>query len=679
MNKNMMKQGDGIENVGIMQGFMNSMSDEGDGEDEGEDGYGTEMTMERRPDSPEILMNNLRGDMRSIDARRDELADLVGYQAATETPEQVLAMLQPILAQQGGGGIGALPQSQDMAQGPQPPMMGGAPNMPPPGMPPMPPDAGMAPPPDQGGIAALMAGMGAAGSAPPAEQGMAPPQGQPMAMARGGYVQNFQTGSNEEGVTPVGQSPSEDLMMYPPDMVAAAKKASLDLFQQQPAATQTLGQATASRLPEYTKLLGADRGASEAQMLFDLGQRAFGFAGNVDDSGRPLRGSFMARLAGAARTLPAAMGKRIDEISKIDRQIKILALQQGEKSIEQVTAQNNELQKRKGSLINEVLRAQAKVDAKKAGEKPTGPLGKGSKGDILNNIIEFAPLFQAGSLTPSQENAFMTAVTDYTQPTTIETTDPETGLKSLRTQRNQLPKFVTDALNARRPGSAPAPLSVTGAVGGAARPALSTAPAVAPLMGATSDNVAPEVFQAAAAAPKSSFFDLAATGTGFVPVLVAGAARNVPLDVAGRMAPDFQQSTAMLESMTNRVVNVLQENPRFADAERKQILGELNIAPRLFANKNGYINQIIALDNVVEGLQGRAERVRDEPKTGITARNDAIKKLEDIASIRDLFGIQQRTITDPKVWATLPPGEYVVINPQTGFKEVRPKYQGPAR
>jgi hypothetical protein len=123
----------------------------------------------------------------------------------------------------------------------------------------------------------------------------------------------------------------------------------------------------------------------------------------------------------------------------------------------------------------------------------------------------------------------------------------------------------------------------------------------------------------------------------------------------------------------------LQENPRFADAERKQILGELNIAPRLFANKNGYINQIIALDNVVEGLQGRAERVRDEPKTGITARNDAIKKLEDIASIRDLFGIQQRTITDPKVWATLPPGEYVVINPQTGFKEVRPKYQGPAR
>jgi hypothetical protein len=199
------------------------------------------------------------------------------------------------------------------------------------------------------------------------------------------------------------------------------------------------------------------------------------------------------------------------------------------------------------------------------------------------------------------------------------------------------------------------------------------------VLGVTATTVAPEVFQVASTAPKSSFFDLAATGTGFVPVLVAGVARNVPLSAAGNIGPEFQQSTSMLESMTNRVVNVLQENPRFADAERKQILGELSIAPRLFANKNGYINQIIALDNVVEGLERRAEKVRDEPKTGITARNDAIKKLEDISSIRDLFGIQQRTVIDPSVWKTLPPGEYIVVNPQTGFKQLQIKYDGPQR
>jgi hypothetical protein len=670
MNKKMMEQDDDIENVGIMQGFMDTMSDEGDGEDEGDDS--PEALMERSPDTPEILMNNLRGDMRSIDARRDELADLVGYQAATETPETVLAMLQPVLAKQGGAGIGALPQSQDMAQGPQPPMMGGAPGMPPPGMPPMPMDAGMAPPPDQGGIASLMAGMGAAGSAPPSEQGMAPPQGQPMAMNKGGYVQNFQVGSDPEGVTPAGQNPSEDLMLYPADMVAAAKKASSDLFAQAPVTAPTLEGAMQSRLPEYTRLLGPDRGASEAQMLLELGQRAFNFASNTDDSGRPLRGGFASRLAGAVKTLPAAMGKRIDEIAKIDRQLKVMALQQGEKDIDQVTSQNAELQKRKSALLGQVLTAQSRIDAKKAGAKEGGPLGKGSKGDILNNIIQNAPLFKAGSLTPSEENAFLMAVTDYTQPSTVEFTDPVTGLKSLRTQRNELPRFVTDALGGKLPG-------VSGSSGGPAVTKPVADGALKPVVvGLTETAVAPEIFKVATTAPKSSFFDLAATGTGFVPVLVAGVARNVPLDAAGTIGPEFQQSTAMLDSMTNRVVNVLQENPRFADAERKQILGELKLAPRLFSNKNGYINQIIALDNVIEGLQSRAERVRDEPKTGITARNEAIKKLEDITSIRELFGIQSRTINDPGVWKTLPPGDYIVVNPQTGFKELRTKY-GPVR
>jgi hypothetical protein len=321
------------------------------------------------------------------------------------------------------------------------------------------------------------------------------------------------------------------------------------------------------------------------------------------------------------------------------------------------------LQRRKQALLGQVLTAQSRIDAKNAGPKK-GPLGTGNKGDILNTLIQYAPLYAAGSLEPEQRNTFMTAVTDYTQPTTTEFIDPETQLKSIRTQRNELPDFVRQALGSNAPKA-----STTTSVG---------PPPVRGPVGLTEAAVSPSVFQAAATAPKSSFFDLAATGTGFVPVLVAGVARNVPLDVAGTIGPEFQQSTAMLQSMTNRVVNVLQENPRFAVAEQQQILKELKTAPRLFSNKNGYINQIIALDNVVEGLQKRQESVRDEPKTGVTARQEAIRKLEDIASIRELFGIQQRTITDPAVWKNLPPGEYIVIDPQTGFKVVQPKYSGPA-
>ena len=701
MNKKMMREDDDVENMGIMQGFMDSMiEDEDEGnEDEDEGGESAAMMMERRPNSPEILMNNLRGDMRSIDARRDELADLVGYQAATETPEQVLAMLQPILAQQAGGGIGALPQSQPMAQGPQPPMMGGAPGMPPPGMPPMPPDAGMPPPPAQGGIAELMAGLGG-GAPPPPGAGMPPmppdggaPMPPPMGMARGGYVQNFQAGTDEDGVTPADEpvllGAEADLTQYSPDLVAAAKRSSMDLFNRKATAAPTLSSAMLARLPEYNKLLGPDKEASQAQLLFDLGQRAFGFAANRDDAGRPLTGSFLSRLAGAAQTLPAAIGKRIDEIAKIDRQLKVLALQQGEKDIDQVNAQNSELQKRKNDLMNQVLTAQGKVDAadvaakgrvaaadaKAKGAPKKGPLGTGSKGDILNTLIQFAPLFAAGSLDPEQRNTFMAAVTDYTQPTMVEFTDPVTGLKTLRTQRNELPDFVRQALG----NKAPKPSTTTSS--GGPPPARPAAGAVAnvPVMGLTAGAASPEVFQTASTAPKSSFFDLAATGTGFVPVLVSGVARNVPLDAAGTIGPEFQQSKAMLESMTNRVVNTLQDNPRFAEGERTQILNELKLAPRLFSNKNGYLNQIIALDNVIEGIEKKTLSIQSQEKTGIAARQAATKKLEEISAVRDLLGIQQRTVLDPSVWKTLPPGEYIVVNPQTGFKQVRVKNDGPKR
>jgi hypothetical protein len=107
---------------GIMQGF----------DDEGEipEDEMMEEVSQRRPNSPEILMNNLRGDMRSVDARYQELADMVGEDVAMETPPEVLALLQAQMAQQSTG-IGALPPGQGLSP---PPMAAGAPPMPTPDM-----------------------------------------------------------------------------------------------------------------------------------------------------------------------------------------------------------------------------------------------------------------------------------------------------------------------------------------------------------------------------------------------------------------------------------------------------------------------------------------------------------------------------------------------------------------
>jgi hypothetical protein len=137
-------------NSGIMEGFEDEMEDEGT------------PPLVRSPQNPEILMNNLRGDMRSVDARYLELAQMVGEQAAMETPPEVLAMLQPQLAAQAApampqGGIGALPQGAEMAP---PPMMGQA--MPPgmEGMPPFPQGGAEQAPPTPDGMPPLRAADG---------------------------------------------------------------------------------------------------------------------------------------------------------------------------------------------------------------------------------------------------------------------------------------------------------------------------------------------------------------------------------------------------------------------------------------------------------------------------------------------------------------------------------------
>lgn len=139
-------------NSGIMAGFEDEMEDE------------DVKPMARSPQNPEILMNNLRGDIRSVDARYLELAQMVGEQAAMETPPEVLAMLQPQLAAQAApampqGGIGALPQGAEMAP---PPMMGQGQAMPPgmEGMPPFPQGGAEQAPPTPDGMPPLRAADG---------------------------------------------------------------------------------------------------------------------------------------------------------------------------------------------------------------------------------------------------------------------------------------------------------------------------------------------------------------------------------------------------------------------------------------------------------------------------------------------------------------------------------------
>ncbi len=187
---------------GIMQGF----DDEEPKDIEENDDEMMEEVSRRSPSSPEILMNNLRGDMRSVDARYQELAEMVGEDVAMETPPEVLAMLQSqFTAQQAPPGISGLPAGGAPMAPPPPPQMGG---MPPaaPQMPqgPMPTDQGPAPQGfAYGGMVGSPPGYGPMNMMePPMYQGAMAPQN----YASGGIASLPQSGANyNQGVSYSGK------------------------------------------------------------------------------------------------------------------------------------------------------------------------------------------------------------------------------------------------------------------------------------------------------------------------------------------------------------------------------------------------------------------------------------------------------------------------------------------
>lgn len=145
-----------------------------DSPEEAEDNFS-----DRVPENPEIIANTLRGDMRSMDERYLELAQMVGEQAF-ETPEDVVVLMQSQL------GAMAPQQQQPSAPAPSPQGLaalaqGGGEQQPgQPGQPGQPQAQGGAPA-QPGGIESLVAG----GEQPTQEQQPAPPTQAPVQRAMG--------------------------------------------------------------------------------------------------------------------------------------------------------------------------------------------------------------------------------------------------------------------------------------------------------------------------------------------------------------------------------------------------------------------------------------------------------------------------------------------------------------
>jgi hypothetical protein len=683
------KMMDDYENVGIMQGFLDDVGEEENEreEEENSDDAVSAKMLNRRVDSPEILMNNLRGDMRSVDARREELADLVGYEAATETPDSVLAMLQPVLAQ--GGGIGALPQSEPMAQGPQPPMPpppGGPMGAMPPGAPPPPP--GGAAPPAGGDMAALLAAAG-----PPPGGGMAPPgpmtgpDGQPIPpeglppiqMKDGGLVQRFQDGSDEEGVTPDDERSTAAGMLYSPEMIEMAQMAAMSSLSQRPQEVPTLEKAMAARLPQYEQMLGPDREATKANMLFDIAGAALNFASNRGPRGEVLRGSPMSRLAGAFSNLPAAIQKRVNDIETTQRQLKLLALQAGEKDRDEIQQINTKLASEKRAVLNTILTADARFRASE--RRGAGNLVGDWEMKVFNTpgLVE---RYAAGQTTPTENNLIASARVSYTQPSYLPVYDPDSKLptgKFTTVPGKELPPFMIDAERMRNSGTVPAGTQVTlnrepgteeatgdeaapGEVVEAPAPLLSPGgetPTVAGTARASdrpADEPARVPREVAMAAPISLWRNRSRVSGPFAAVYAA--LSQTP--GSGDPFKDITLARSQAEIVAEEATEAFLKSAQNSVTEQLMVQGMLKIKPGAWKDKEAYGTHLIGLSTIINQVLDDYRKKSDtRPGTlGSTLspeqRTQARAKVSTLERLLSYFDLPPSVYSEEEI-ANLPP------------------------
>jgi hypothetical protein len=369
-----------------------------------------------------------------------------------------------------------------------------------------------------------------------------------------------------------------------------------------------------------------------------------------------MRGSLASRIAGAASQLPAQIGARASEAEKMSQQIKLLGLQAAEKERESERAADLKREALKATIGRDILKGetQEEIAAIRANASKKGSGLTPARMNELMSDQSLVNLFATGVNSPETLQLEF-AIKNYTQPKVDQYIDPQTNLPVMRTTRNELPGYLTEAINARAKALGSRPTAGGQASGQAPAPTATTAPGAA----APSGTAAPTPPQADTQATPTSLYRLASTGTGPLNLLRAGIAR-VPL-VGGMVDPKYEQSVTEINNSVSQMVKALQETTRMANAEREDIQEKLSVLPRFIDRPEAFQNRLIALDNVLAGIEESAVKKAGEANIGATRRQEAEQKISEVRRIRQMVGLPVRVSTVEQAQALRPGTEFLYV------------------
>jgi hypothetical protein len=377
----------------------------------------------------EDLINRVRGDAAPLEARRDELSMFVGDADAAQTPDSVLAMVQPVIQMSGiDQGIGGLAQqAMDV--------------------------------PVEGPMAEGIMSMAAAPEPMPAEMPMGMDQGMggpaPVNFNQGGAVRRGDDEPvqyyQEAGVVMTPEQEASLAQAYGAGAIEGAQQ-GYDFGISQIPEVGSLEDIFGQRQESYRNLLGGSeeqKNLTQAQMLFDIANLGLGFAGGAG-AVRPGMSPAEQLAASAVKlqTLPTISqraGTQLEQQQKVD----FAAMTAAEKAQEGQIASRAKIQEQllENRSKAEIERLKAQDQSKVSGlttyvaHKPIVVRGQPIKaGDIFtvpNNVADnVSAQFGANSFSKTTRPTAPTAPESYVTTTEIvvngETIGPNTRIHLTR-------------------------------------------------------------------------------------------------------------------------------------------------------------------------------------------------------------------------------------------------------
>jgi hypothetical protein len=328
------------------------------------------------------------------------------------------------------------------------------------------------------------------------------------------------------------------------------------------------------------------------------------------------------------------------------------AIQSAEKEAEQTREGNLKLIESQRKAFGDVL--------KNSKMTPSSMFGKGAWDWSVVNTPGLLQAYADGETIPEEDNLITSAASRLLRERTEQYTNELGQIVTRKIPGYDLP-FLRDALAQRNALDAAGPRqtpTTPGTVPVGPRTVSPDAATEAPVTDeapASTDVTAGERQFA-----EPTLWGAAQQGIGFIPKIGSELARRFPANIAGEMGRTQQQSSETIAKLAPRVAIALRETTKLAEGERQDINMYLNLEPRYFENRVGYLNNLVSLGQVLYRIRNDALDKSSDRTLAVKDANEQRLKARDIQGIIDLVGIPP-VVSTREEYLRLPLGAQFLI------------------